>query len=320
MSLEKSVEGECKPRIVLVGAGRWGSVHARTVKEAGGVLAAVVDVRREAAERVARMHGARAYASLDEAVEGEELDAAIVAVPPSSLAAVAREALEHGLHVLVEKPVALDSGSVEELAGLASSRGLVAIAGYLLRFHPLTRLLAGYARGGGLTRVELYRVVGRPGYARSWPIDYDLAVHDIDLALYLLGGDARVLEARLVERGEGQAFELLLEAGEGARVYIYASDAVEEGVKYRVVRVFARRGILEAYYDENVAVVRGGGVRKVVVEGEKPLTLEHRAFYSLVCGSSLESVEERLGARPASLGEAARVLRVVEEARRKALG
>ncbi len=304
----------CHPRLVLVGAGRWGLAHARTVQEAGGRLVAVVDVNIEAAERAAEAYGARAYQRLEDAVEKEKPDAAIIAVPPQALASVAREALGLGLHVLVEKPVALEARSAGELAGFAESRGLVGVAGYLLRFHPVTRILREIVSREPLL-LEFYRVIGRPDNARRWPIDLDLAVHDVDLSIFLLGGEPRVLESRLEERGGGSIYELLL-GYSGTRVRILVSDAVAGGVKYRVVKVFTRSLVAEAFYDDGRVELWSSLRRHVSMAAEKPLTLEHRAFYMLVCGASLEEVEEKLGARPATLRDAERVLRVIGGARR----
>ncbi len=304
-------------RVVLVGAGRWGSVHAKTVREAGGELVAVVDVDRRAAERLASLYGARAYTSLADSL-AEKPDAALVVVPPEHLYSVAVEAVEYGLHVLVEKPVALDSRSALDLAARVERRGLVGIAGYLLRFHPVVRLAARLVAESGVWLFEAKRLVHRRSVARTRPIDIDLAVHDIDLALYLLGAGLRDTRASLERVDGGSVFRFEGVAG-NARVEVLASDAVPEGVRHRVLSLYGSGLVYTADFDEGRVVVkrRGRVGEERVVQGEPPLTVEHRVFYAMV--ARVEGLgEERhpLEAAAASIRDAALVLRVLEEARR----
>ncbi len=305
-------------RVILVGAGRWGANHARTISEAGGVLVGVVDVVREAAERLARLHGARPYTSIGEAVRREKPDAALIVVPPEHLYGAAREAMEYGLHVLVEKPVATSSRDALDLALYAEKRGLVGLAGYLLRFHPATLLLTRLVPRARPWLFEAHRLVHRRHGARSRPIDLDLASHDYDLVNHLFWR-MRVADARFEEGPGGSLHEAVLVGAVRAR--ILASDMVPSGVRHRVVTLYGEGIVATVDYDENIAMLkrRGRGSELIALTGEQPLTTEHQVLYTMV--ARVEGVgEERhpLEWAAATLRDAVHVLELIEEARRLA--
>ncbi|MBS4010088.1 MAG: Gfo/Idh/MocA family oxidoreductase, partial [Roseovarius sp.] len=102
----------------LIGAGYIAGWHAEALKLTPGVrLAAVCDLSTSAAEALAAAHGARAFTALDDMIASGAVEAVHILTPPDSHAVLARKCLAAGLHVLVEKPVAL---SGEETAGIAS--------------------------------------------------------------------------------------------------------------------------------------------------------------------------------------------------------
>ena len=284
------------------------------MREAGGVLAGVVDVDKAAAERVAREHGARAYTSLEEALRERSFDAAIVAVPPHALPRVAERLIEEGVHVLVEKPVATSSKEAWRLALLAEKKGVVSIAGYLLRFHPATRLAARLAPHIGLRGFRAERILPRPPNARRWPLALDLTVHDADLLLHLTGGDWQPRAA--IDTGDTilLAYERRDQLAE-----LYTSQAA--AAKRRTVTLHGDRGLIHLDYDANTATVCvDQECRTETLSSEKPLTLEHRAFYSLVAHAEHGEEPEPLAAAAATLRDAARTLELIEAALSEARG
>jgi predicted dehydrogenase/nucleoside-diphosphate-sugar epimerase len=124
-------------RLILVGAGRIGLVHALTAAHHQGmVLAGIVDLDRAAIGRVTAFAGPSipAFTDLDEALRAVRPDAAIIGTPPSSHVPLARRLLEAGVDVLVEKPVA------------ASDDDRVALAKAVVE-HPERHLATGYLSG-----------------------------------------------------------------------------------------------------------------------------------------------------------------------------
>lgn len=103
----------------LIGAGYIAGWHAGALKLTPGArLSAVCDLSASAAEALAAAHGAQAFSALDDMIASGTIEAVHILTPPDSHAVLARKCLAAGLHVLVEKPVAL---SGDETAGIANA-------------------------------------------------------------------------------------------------------------------------------------------------------------------------------------------------------
>lgn len=180
--------GEVAPlRVAVLGCGRFGALHARKLAALGApavrLVAAVDPIVERARLAASGVPGCRAAVDLATALaQPSAPEAAIVAVPIPQLAAVARAALEAGLHVLVEKPGAASTSELRTLARAAAERGLTLAFGYVERFNPAVVSEAALGPGRRL-------VVRRSGVARpnAGPLALDWLVHDLDLAHRLLG-------------------------------------------------------------------------------------------------------------------------------------
>lgn len=191
-------------RLAIVGAGRWGRLHARKIAATpGAALAAVVDRDPERARALAERHGVPAFDSvvaLADAQRGRRAaHGAVVAVDLPQLASVTASALDAGLHVLAEKPMALHGAAARELVELAARRRRLLAVGFVERFA--VPVFAG-------RRLVSRRVGPRRAEAA---IGLDWMVHDIDHALRLLGPDLRLFEARFGD--------------DAARIRLVAGDA-----------------------------------------------------------------------------------------------
>ena len=111
---------------VVAGAGRMGRWHAHAVGRTGGTLAAVADPDLDRARKLAGRHrGAEARASLEEALAAGPADVVHLCTPPATHAELAAAALERGLHVLVEKPLAPDAAATRSLLERAEEAGRI---------------------------------------------------------------------------------------------------------------------------------------------------------------------------------------------------
>jgi predicted dehydrogenase len=117
------------------------------------------------------------------------LDAVVIATPVPTHHALAKEALEAGKHVFVEKPPAMRASEMEELVALAEERGLVLMPGHLLLYHPGVAKLKELIDTGELgdvlciygNRQNLGRI--RKDENALW----SLGVHDLSVILHLVG-------------------------------------------------------------------------------------------------------------------------------------
>jgi predicted dehydrogenase len=151
-------------------------------------LAAVCDPDPKVRERVARQYPAALVTGEIGALLGV-VDAVIVASPAATHAAIARQAVEAGKPVLVEKPFALKVEDALTVARLSAERKVPVLAGHLLVYHPAIERLRELVRTGELGKVfYLYGLRVNLGQVRKdenalW----SFGPHDVSVALYLLG-------------------------------------------------------------------------------------------------------------------------------------
>lgn len=145
-----------RTRLALVGSGFIADVHLQVLAFCPSVqVTALVDPVRQRAERLAARHGiARVHASVDDLLQQGGIDAVHVLVPPALHHAVARQCLQAGLHVLVEKPMCLQPEQAVELAALAQERRLVLAVNHNQTCHPAMLRLQRHLQAGRLGRLQ----------------------------------------------------------------------------------------------------------------------------------------------------------------------
>ncbi len=170
-------------RIGVIGTGSLGKEHARIYAElaqSGRVeFSGVYDVNGEAARSQAVRHGVRAFVSIAEAIQGS--DALSVVTPTVTHHAIARELLQAGRHVLVEKPMTDNSVQAQELVTLAQDRGLVLQVGHVERFNPVFSYLEKAAPFPRF--IECHRLSPFPARSTDIGVVLDLMIHDLDVVL-----------------------------------------------------------------------------------------------------------------------------------------
>ena len=183
-------------RIGVVGAGHMGRRHAEKVAALTGLgldvtLSGVADVDAGRARRVAaplRVPGLEDPAELF-----RRSDAAVVAVPARAHHAVVAEALDAGLDVLVEKPLAATLEEAQDLLARGQRRGRVLRVGHLESFNTATRFLRERIRAPHAIEVE--RVGPFPSRGTDVDVVRDLMIHDIGIVQQLLGEEPADVEA-----------------------------------------------------------------------------------------------------------------------------
>lgn len=160
--------GERAVRVILIGAGRIGLVHALTLSRQTGIdFVGIVDPKKGALGMLRGMGlKTRAFDSLDEALREARPDAALIATPASTHLPLARQCLEKGVRVLVEKPLAVRPAQLDEFRKLAAEFPQLSIqVGYVMPRNPqvetmLARLRAGeFGRVLGFTALTLHAYI-----------------------------------------------------------------------------------------------------------------------------------------------------------------
>jgi predicted dehydrogenase len=181
-------------RIVQVGAGLWGRGWAEIVARARGfALVGIVD-RSAAARAWARSElGVPTATSLERALRSFESDAVLIVSPPGTHRSLAEEALESGLHVAVEKPLALSMADARGMVACAERTGSVAVVAQNYRFRRQPEALRRLVQAGDLGQLRAITVRCVRDLRRAWisPRDWrgrmrhpyllDMAIHHVDL-------------------------------------------------------------------------------------------------------------------------------------------
>ena len=174
--------GQRPVRLAVIGVGHLGRHHARVAASLPGVdLVGIHDHHDGRAGDVSREFGLRVLPDLRDVAS--EAEAAIVATPTVSHAEIASELLEHGLDVLVEKPMTATLAEADRLISLARSKGRVLAVGHIERHNPAVEAALRLVQSPIFIEVDRLGIFTR----RSLDVDVvlDLMIHDLQIALSL---------------------------------------------------------------------------------------------------------------------------------------
>ncbi|MER5552897.1 Gfo/Idh/MocA family oxidoreductase [Streptomyces sp. NPDC002793] len=343
-------------RVGLVGYGLAGSVfHAPLVSATEGLVLDTVVTSNEERQAQARAEfpGVRPAASSDELwPRAGELDLIVIASPNRTHVPLAKAALEAGLPVVVDKPLAGTAAEARELAALAEERGLLLSVFQNRRWDNDFLTLAGLIEDGELgevqrfeSRFERWRPQLKGGWRESGDPEeiggllYDLGSHVVDQALTLFGPAVQVYAESDVRRpgaaADDDTFIAITHAG-GVRSHLYVSATTAQlGPRLRVLG--SKAGYVKYGLDPQEAALREGARPAAGVPwGEEPEALwgrigsgespqtgggdpvrtlpgDYPAYYAAVA-SALRGT----GENPVTALQAAAALDVLEAARRSA--
>jgi predicted dehydrogenase len=185
-------------RVGQVGLGAWGANLVRNLDELADLIW-ISDASQERLDLLARRFpNARATTEFGDMLADPAVEAVVIATPVPTHYAFAKQALEAGKHVFVEKPPTMRAREMEELVELAEQRDLVLMPGHLLLYHPGVHKLKELIDSGELGDVLcIYGNRQNLGTIRKdenalW----SLGVHDLSVILYLIGEEPSETWAR----------------------------------------------------------------------------------------------------------------------------
>jgi predicted dehydrogenase len=179
-------------RTAVIGVGYLGRFHAQKYRQlAGSNLIGVVDAHAETAQRVGAELQVEAHTD-HRALLGR-VDAVSIAVPTPLHFQVAKDFLEQGVHVLVEKPITTTVDEAQILIDVATSRQCVLQVGHLERFNPAIVAAAGILKTPRF--VESHRLAPFKQRGTDVSVVLDLMIHDIDLIQELVGAPITAIDA-----------------------------------------------------------------------------------------------------------------------------
>jgi len=173
-----------KLRAAVVGVGYLGRFHAQKYRALDDVdLVGVCDLDAAAGRAVAASVATRYFADYRDLAG--LVDAVTIAASTSAHYALAKFFLEHGVHVLLEKPMTRTSRESAELNELAARRGLKLQVGHVERFN--TALLSAREGLTSVRFIECHRLAPFKGRGADVNVVLDLMIHDLDVILSLVG-------------------------------------------------------------------------------------------------------------------------------------
>lgn len=213
-------------RVGVVGLGSFGKYHAKHyAANAKARLVAVAD--QDAALAAARGQGAEVFGDHRDLIG--RVDAVSIAVPASGHAAVARDFIDAGVHVLIEKPIATNVDDAHDLVARADRAGVVLQVGHVERFSPAVGELQ--ARLTNPRRLSARRRVRWHGRITDVDVVLDLMIHDLDLVMTLAGAPVASVAASGSSSVSGvtDEAEAWLTFANGAIATLSASRVAAEG-------------------------------------------------------------------------------------------
>ncbi len=304
-------------RAAVIGTGSLGRNHARILTEIPGVsVVGFVDANDATCTEIEKTLNLKRYPSVAEIAK--EIDCAVVATPTTTHFDVARELLEAGCDVLVEKPITSNVDEAQRLIDLASKQRRIIQVGHVERYNPAITAIAEDVRNAR------YFVAERLGVfvPRSLDIDVllDLMIHDLNLVLSLMGSE--VVDVRAVGvpvmTGKVDITNVRLELANGGVANLTASRVSQERVRKQ--RFFGT----DFYYSVDTKEQEVKGFRLIdgvlrpaefAIEKKEPLRAELQAFLQCVRDRNRPVVAGEDGMAAVEL--AARVGVAIEESLRR---
>ncbi|WP_348789075.1 inositol 2-dehydrogenase [Leifsonia sp. NPDC080035] len=246
-------------RFGLIGTGRIGQVHARSIAaDPDTELAWVCDPIVAGAEAVAARYGGRVTTAAEDVFASGGVDAVLIASPTPTHIDLISAAVDAGIPVLCEKPIDLDIARVDTLRPKVASAGVPVALGFNRRFDPAFASVRARVAAGEIGELEQLSIVSRDPSAPpaayvavSGGIFRDMTIHDFDMARFFLPDIVEVqatggalFDAGAREHGDFDTAVVVLRAASGAVVTITNSRHSAVGYDQRL-EAFGAGGMLQ---------------------------------------------------------------------------
>lgn len=263
-----------KPRVGVIGVGKMGRLHVRGYTELEDMcdFVGIYDVNSDVAAAVAQEFEVAVFSSVDELLA--KVDAVTIAAPTRYHFPLAQQALEAGVHVLIEKPVCQSVAEAKQLYELTKKHDATVQVGHIERFNPAVQQLAGLIKNKRVVAIEVRRTGPYDPRVKDLDVIQDMMVHDIDVLRYLFGAEVTdiVAHARRVKSpvfADHAVSTLTLDNGIIAT--LTASRVTEQ--KFRKMNLTCEDAYIELdYMERRLALTRNAIYYEA--NGELPAKLE----------------------------------------------
>jgi predicted dehydrogenase len=240
-------------RLAVIGAGHLGRIHAKLARQIEEFdVVAVVDPSPDA-RRLAAADGPTPVLADYRELFGK-IDAAVVATPTRFHHAVSLDLLNHGIHLLVEKPLATSVAEADEMLDVARQHGAMVQVGHIERFNPAWNQPAVTPLVREPKYIEASRCSGFTFRSTDIGVVLDLMIHDLDLVLHFANSPVRSVQSLGISvMGDNEdVAQARLEFANGCVANLSASRVSFKPL--RVMQVWSERGCVSLDFATRCAV------------------------------------------------------------------
>lgn len=197
-------------KICLIGGGRWGQNHIRTLFKMSN-LACIVESNQQRLDELLSQYPVQGYTEIDDAIQ-QGFDGYILATPAETHYPIGKKLLEQGLNVLIEKPMALSSEHSKELVKIAEQTKARLMVGHVLLFHPAIRKVKEVIDSGKIGQLYyIYSTRLNMGTVRTEEnVFWSFAPHDISILDFFIGQSATKIEAKGVNFLQNNIYDVTI--------------------------------------------------------------------------------------------------------------
>lgn len=272
----------------VIGVGAMGYNHARVYYRLENAnLIAVSDVSERTLNKVCKKYDTKGYTEIEELLKDPEIEVVSVCVPTTHHHEVVMKAIEHGKHVLVEKPIAFTAEEAEEMIQAAKDKGVKLATGHVERFNPAVQKAKELIENdviGDIVTISAKRVGPFPPRIRDVGVAIDLAIHDLDVMNFLASEEVQQVYATMSSILEKCEFE------DHAEIMVNFDDDITGILEVNWLTPYKRRqleitgtdGIISVDYIEQNIDVFGKFAQDIEIKHEEPLMEELNSFLERV--------------------------------------
>ena len=295
-----------KKKVCVVGAGRWGMNHIRTLDDLSA-LGAIVESNLGKHKKIkADYPGLSVFPNVFDSFK-ESFDGYTVATPVETHYEIAKSILEEGKHVLVEKPITMNSTDALRLHELSMKNKVNLMVGHVLLFHPAFQKIKDLIEDGTLGDLQyIYSNRLNLGTIRTEEnVFWSFAPHDVALFQSLTGSYPEMINSSgmdILQNGIHDTTVTTLEYPKKLMGHIYVSwlhpfkehRFVVIGSKVMIRFEDSLEGKPLVFYDKSITwengkpIPRSGATRYVKFEDVLPLTRELQYFVDHLSGESIK--------------------------------
>lgn len=258
-------------KVALVGAGAISSAYSLALEELPAMqLVAVVDIDIDAARTMAEKHQCPAFESIEQMCAAVQPEAAIICTPPATHGDIAIGLMNRGIHLLCEKPLAIDNETAWEMIKAARANEVVFTMASKFRFVEDVAKTKEIIASGKLGEIILFEnsFTGTVDMSNRWNSNPELSgggvlidngTHSVDIMRYLLGplAELRVVEGkRLQSPNVEDTVHIFVRSKEGVLGSIDLSWSMSKGLP-TFINIFGSEGTLHVGWQESKYKLKG---------------------------------------------------------------